>query len=146
MFEGLKSQGRRVIIHTVIVGGPEFPDTLNSFVDAAQSVPDKQVVVWINPLRGPVKHDGKSFEQMGVLTTHSDKVLGIVNLPQADEATLADLQKMALNLETLTTMESCTSLEFFSKHRLAVHREQLFDQMGGVWEAIGGQPSQSQAE
>ena len=142
VFSLLKAQGRRVIVHSVIVGGPELPDTLTSFGDVASNVPEMQVIVWINPIRGAVVMNQKTFRDMNVFENNQDKVLGIINLPEADEATLSDLHLMALKRSTLTTADSCDDLDFIAKHRLAVHRDELFDQVGSVWEAIGGKPSQ----
>lgn len=138
MFSLLKAQGRRVIVHSVIVAGPEMPDTINSFVDVAKELPEEQIILWINPIRGAVVHNGKGFLDMGVFREHANKVLGVVNLPEPDEATLADLHAMGVKLQTLSTVENCDQLEFFSKHRLSIHRESLFAQIDTVWEAIGG--------
>jgi len=138
MFALLKKQGRRVIIHSVIVGGPEMPDTMKSFQDVASVVPDRQVIVWLNPIRGSVAMAGKSFVEMSLYSDNVDKVLGVIQLPEADEATLGDLHTMGLKLYTLSTVDECDDLEFFSKHRLTIYREELFGQIGDTWEVLVG--------
>jgi|GEM_PF-638221 len=141
MFALLKAQGRRVIIHSVVVGGPEMPDTLKSFLDVVSVVPDRQVIVWLNPVRGAIADGGKRFLEMSLYVANQEKVLGVIDLPEADEATLGDLHTMTLNLHTLSTVNECEELEFFSKHRVSIHRELLFSQIGDTWEVLVGDAS-----
>ena len=134
----LKAQKRRVIIHSVLVGGPEMPDTISSFADMAKAVPGKQIIVWLNPVRGEIAMAGKTFEQMSVYANNLDKVLAVVDLPAADESTLKDLHQLALKNETLSTLEDDAEFDFIAKHRLTVHRGEIYDAMGSVWGALGG--------
>lgn len=129
----LSAQKRRVLIHSVIVGGPEMPDTVSSFNDMAGSVTGKQIIVWINPVRGPVRVGGKDFEQMSVYQSNVSKVLAVVELPGADEATMSDLHQLALNQGTLLTIEETEDLDFIAKHRLGVHKDELFEHIAPLW-------------
>lgn len=133
LVELLAMQNRRVVIHSVIVGGPELPDTIESFTQMSDAVPGKQIVVWLNPIRGPVAMGGKAFEDMAVLQQHSGKVVGIVALPSVDEVTLHDLQQLALHRGTLTTLENAKGIDFISRHRLSAHRDELFAQLAPMW-------------
>jgi len=140
MIPALKSQGRRVVIHSVVIAGPELPDVLNSFSEVAKSIDEPAIIVWLNPLRGAIHSSGKEFLEFSVYTSHRSKVLAVISLPGADDATLRDLDALALSRHTLLTVDQCESLQFFSKHRLAVHRDEVFSPIGAAWEAIHGKP------
>lgn len=79
--------------------------------------------------------------EMSLYVANQEKVLGVIDLPEADEATLGDLHTMTLNLHTLSTVNECEELEFFSKHRVSIHRELLFSQIGDTWEVLVGDAS-----
>ncbi len=132
----LAAQKRRVLIHSVIVGGPEMPDTVSNFNDMAASVQGKQVIVWVNPLRGPVRSGGKDFHEMSVFENNTSKVLGLVELALPDEATMADLHQLALHGGTLLTANDVEELDFITKHRLGVHKDELFDNIAPLWREL----------
>jgi len=124
-----------------------MPDTLNSFSDMAKAVPGKQIVVWLNPLRGDVAMSGKTFGEMSVYASNADKVMGVVDLHAADESTIADLHQLALKKETLSSLDDLESFDFIAKHRLTVHRGELFEAMGSIWGlSVGTQTDRSDGQ
>ena len=137
----LAAQGRRVIIHSVIVGGPELPDTLNSFKCMCETVTGEQIVVWLNPVRGKILYGGKTFMELSVYEENESKVLAVVEMPPADEATMEELQQLTLKKQTLLTVEDAEDVDFISRHRLLLYRSELFDNIGDLWGKINGNPS-----
>jgi hypothetical protein len=138
--------GFRVIVHSVITGGAEAANTLTSLVDMAKAVPGRQIVVWLNPLHGEVKIDGKKFEEWKVYEQYKSKFAAVVELPLEDDAVKADLKTLGQKNGLLLDADKVEGLPFFSKHRLKVYREKVFSQIEPVWGAISGQQQQQQPQ
>jgi len=139
VLELLRDEGVRVVVHCVLVGGVELPDTLSSFSQVAKKVSGRDVIVWLNPLRGPVTANGKSFSEMKAFEDHKAKILAIVALPTPDDAVMTELRSLGLMRKTLLGVDSVDELDFLSKHRLKRHRDQIFKSIGDVWGDINGQ-------
>ena len=136
MLEGLKAEGRQVILHCVIVGGPELPDVLNGFNEVANLANDRQIVVWLNSLRGPIQSGDKTFVDMNVFQKNEAKVIQVVNIPQADEATLEDLYTVGSKRMTLLDADRSAEFPFFARYRLAAYRDQVFQQLDVLWKEL----------
>jgi ribosomal protein S13 len=135
---GIEAEGFRLVIHTVIVGGPEMADVLAGLKEIGSRTEGRQIVVWLNPIRGKIERKGKVFADFEVYKAVKDKVLAIVPMNDADEATLKDLHKLAQDKHTLLTVDSVDEYQFFTKRRLTTYRNELFEQLDGVWSAING--------
>lgn len=124
------AQGKQVIIHTIITGGPALKDTLNGFAHLAKQMPeDAQFMVWLNEYFGEVEKDGKTFEEMKVYTQNKGQVAGIIRIPQWTRDTYGqDIAKM-MDLR-LTFDEAIASEDFrlMSKQRLTLAQRELFEQ------------------
>jgi hypothetical protein len=122
--------GKQVILHTVITGGPALKDTLNGFAHLAKQMPEEaQFMVWLNEYFGEVEKDGKTFEEMKVYTQNKSQVAGIIRIPQWTQDTYGqDISKM-MDLR-LTFDEAIHSENFrlMSKQRLTLVQRELYDQ------------------
>ena len=126
----LNEMGRRVFVHCVVSGGEMLSDSLLGFDTLASSTPDRNMVVWINEYFGPVKRDGKSFDQMNVFQKHADKVLGAIGIPQRSPDTFG--ASLLLMRERKLTFEEATRSEQFmlaQKSRLQIVQRDLYEQL-----------------
>lgn len=124
----LQEQGRRVILHTVLVGGQAMDDTLAG-LQALLIGTRAQVVVWENEFFGPVERNGRRFIDSAIYTEHRDRIEGIVTLRRRNADTFGrDIA--ALTADALTFVEALASPDFgpMPKHRLKQ-----------IWTDIAGQ-------
>ncbi|MGB8932395.1 MAG: conjugal transfer protein TraL [Anaeromyxobacteraceae bacterium] len=125
------STGRDVVLHSVITGGYGLLDTVAGFDLLAQRMPaESQMVVWLNEFFGPIKSDGKTFEQMKVYETHRDRITAIFSVPEHTPATFGRDLKMLLD-RRMTFAEAKASNEFglITKQRIAMMERQFLDQI-----------------
>jgi hypothetical protein len=138
ILQGIEAEGFRLIVHAVVVGGPEMADVLSGFSEMAEQTTSRNVVVWLNPVRGPIRRDGKNFEHFAAYRSAEEKVLAVVSMNDADEATVRDLHRLAQDNETLLTLDKSEVYPFFMKRRLQTYRNELFEQLDRVWSLING--------
>src|SRR5437879_9091226 len=76
----LLGRGKRVFVHSVITGGQSLNDTLDGFEQLAETIREKNIVVWLNEYFGSVLPDGQPFREMAVCKKHANKVHGSVRI------------------------------------------------------------------
>lgn len=87
LIQMLYEAGHRVIIHTSIVGGQNFIDTVNGFDALANQFPSQaEFVIWLNPFWGQVIYDNKNFDDLKTYKTHKARISAIINIPELDAA------------------------------------------------------------
>ena len=91
----LRQKGKRVFIHSVITGGQSLNDTLSGFEALAETMREKNIVVWLNEYFGPVSQDGAAFADMPVCKKHANKLYGSVAIPRRTADTFGrDMEEM----------------------------------------------------
>jgi hypothetical protein len=128
----IRSAGKRVAVHVIIVGGGRtLRETLSDFDDlAAQLPPEVDIIVWLNEHFGEIRQDGKAFREMQVYQEHQARVSGLVLLPQRTASTFgADVKEMMQ--KHLTFEEAVASPEFslMSKQRLKIIQRDVYGQL-----------------
>ena len=134
----LQSAGRRVYIHMPISAGEMLSDTLLGFKTVAATATERNIVAWINEYFGRVEREGKTFDQMQVYIDNQDKVLAAVGIPERTRDTFGT--SVRLMREAKLTFEEAigspqdgfaqrAGLTFMDRHRLAMVRQDLFDQL-----------------
>lgn len=114
----LAEHGRRVIFHTVLVGGQAMDDTLTG-LQALLASSNAPIVVWINEFFGPVERDGRGFTDSAIYRDNRDRIHGIVTLRRRNPDTYGrDIA--AMSQDALTYAEALTSDKFgpMPRHRL----------------------------
>jgi hypothetical protein len=131
--ELIESAGKRMVIHTVIVGGGNTLDTAKGLeailVNFPQSV---QVVVWINDYFGAVE-EGGSFATWPIYDRYRDRIAGVVHLKQQS-------QQFGLNIgqmleRKLTFAEALADTAAFMtvpRQRLTMYRRAIWEQLAAV--------------
>ncbi len=129
----ITDSGKEVVAHTVIVGKSNLMDTLTSFAEMAEQLPEQvRIVVWLNEFFGKIEVDGKPFEEMNVYLNNEERIQGIVCLPSRSQMFNEDIEKM-ITLR-LTFDEVRQSPEFYIMNKSRVYRVQqdIYRQLGEV--------------
>jgi hypothetical protein len=129
----LREHRRRVVVHTVITGGQALLDTLNGFNELAQTVSDRNIVVWVNEYFGRVEADGKKFSEMAAYRENAEKVCGAVIFQKRNQDTFGrDLEEMIAAKLTFQEAICAAKLPIMSKQRLKLIQRDLFDQLARI--------------
>jgi hypothetical protein len=128
----LKSQGRRVIVHTIVAGGGALLETMSGLKALADTTPERNLVVWINEHDDVAEVDGIPVEKMAAYRESAPKIVGRVLVPMPDMTYGVDLKQMIR--ERLTFGEAVSSPEFgiVQRMRLNAFREELWAQLDAV--------------
>ncbi len=124
--------GHKLVLHTPIVGGQSFLDTIAGFATIAKTFPDSaSIVVWLNPYHGPIEIEGKTFEHMKAYKDLKDRVAAIVTLPDLKRETFgADIRDMLADRKTFEAAIADESLPLMQRHRLGRVRDAAFAELG----------------
>ncbi|SDR49079.1 hypothetical protein [Pseudovibrio sp. Tun.PSC04-5.I4] len=96
VLELLKDQGCEVVIHSVVKGGQEVLETINSLASIIEGFPDLPVVVWKNEFTNPVAYDGKAFEASPFYQKYKDRFRAVITLPEWQKDTYGEDLKAVL--------------------------------------------------
>lgn len=132
MFDLLESTGRRVVVHTPLVGGQAIDETIRGLQTILEFF-TVQIVVWVNEFFGPVRKDGVSFPATSLYNESKARFMGIVYLEELTADTsgqdIGDMTRQYLTFE-----EALVSPQFFfaNRHRLKIVRKAIFDQLTNI--------------
>lgn len=126
----LEGAGHSVYLHTVITGGQALNDTSEGFLKLASSLPDGQLVVWLNEYFGRIEFPTSKgilrFDQTPFYVRVKDRIHALITLPEVRKETVGeDVKKMAV--ARLTFAEAITSERFGVVERTRLKR---------TWEAL----------
>lgn len=125
----LQDAGKRVLVHTVLVGGQAFDDTLAG-LSALLEATDAPLVVWLNEFFGAVERDGRGFADSALYSQHKDRIHGIVTLRRRHAGTYgADLAEVSSAYLTLEQAISDPQRSAMSAHRLRQIRDDVMGQL-----------------
>jgi len=79
LIEFLRESGKEIVVHAPLVGGLGMDETLRGLDTILKNVP-AQIVVWENPMYGPVVKNGKTFDHSRLYLDHAHRYRGIVKL------------------------------------------------------------------
>jgi hypothetical protein len=129
VFSFLVASGRRVIIHSPVVGGVAMTETVGG-LKAILQMSDCPVVVWENEYFGPVEMNGKRFVQTAGYEQFKDRVLGLVLLEKKNHKT-AEADFRTMHARRLTWDEAINDGGFMTmqRNRLTIMRREIADQL-----------------
>jgi len=132
VFSFLVESGRRVVIHSPLVGGVAMSETVNG-LQAILKMSDCPVVIWENEYFGPVQMNGKRFVQTSGYEQFKDRVLGLVKLEKKNVKT-AEADLRAMHARRLTWDEAINDEAFMSmqRNRLTIMRRDIEDQLAKI--------------
>jgi hypothetical protein len=133
--EVIADAGKKVVVHSVIVGGAPLLDTLHGFATLVESLPESaDLVVWLNEFQGPVvSTDGKPFEQMKVYQENQHRISAVVRLAEEKDRMFRNTLR-ALTERRLLFLEGVKHAEFdlMAKQRVAQMAKRIFPQLETV--------------
>ena len=130
----IADSGKQVVAHTVIVGKSNLLDTLTSFAELAEQMPEQvQIVVWLNEFFGEIEVDGTPFEEMNVYLENKHRIHGIVLLPKQNPATFgADIEKMLTARLTFDEVRQSPDFYIMNKSRIFRVQQDIYRQLKAV--------------
>ena len=134
----IADSGKQVVAHTVIVGESNLLDTLTSFAELVEQMPEEvQIIVWLNEFFNKsadgIRLDGVPFEEMGVYLDNESRVHGIVCLPKRNPATFgADIEKMLTARLTFDEVRQSPHFHTMNRSRLFRVQEEIYHQLKDV--------------
>jgi hypothetical protein len=130
----IAESGKQVVAHTVIVGESNLIDTLTSFAELAEQMPEQvQIIVWLNEFFGKIEILGTPFEELGVYLDNQSRVHGIVCLPKRNPATFgADIEKMLTARLTFDEVRQSPDFYIMNKSRIFRVQQDIYGQLKAV--------------
>jgi hypothetical protein len=131
--ELIEAAGKRVVIHTVIVGGGNTLDTAKGLEAILESFPPSvKVVVWLNDYFGPVEQ-GTSFTDWPIYDRYRDRISGIVHLPvQSQQFGLNISQMLSRKLTFAEALADTATFMTVPRQRLTMFRRSIWEQLAAV--------------
>lgn len=130
MFDLLESTGRRVVVHTPLVGGQAMDETIRGLQTILEFF-HTPVLVWVNEYFGPVQKDGVGFKETSLYTDAKSRFFGIVFLQELTADT-AGQDVGDMTRQYLTFDEALAQFHFANRHRLTNVRKAIFDQLAAI--------------
>ena len=130
--ELIEAAGKRMVIHTVIVGGGNTIDTAKGLEAILTSFPSSvKVVVWINEYFGIVS-EGGSFEDWAIYDRYRDRIAGVVHLKQQSQQFGLNIGQMLERKLTFGQALSDPAFMTVPRQRLTMFRRAIWDQLAAV--------------
>lgn len=129
MFELLESTGRRVVVHTPLVGGQAMDETIRGLQTILEFF-KTPVLVWVNDYFGPVQKDGVGFKETSLYKDAKSRLFGVAFLQELTADTSGqDVGDMTRQYLTFDEALSSPQFYFANRHRLTMVRQAIFDQL-----------------
>ena len=134
----LEEHDRRLVLHTVVVGGQAALDTLRGMVALlGQFPPGVPVIVWVNEYNGRFDADGLSFEETRAYQGNAGRIAGVVHLAPLDPLTHGrDVETMLARQVVFADAIASPEFKIVAKSRLSQVRRAVFEQLDAVMGAI----------
>jgi hypothetical protein len=132
MLDLLESTGRRVVLHTPLVGGQAIDETIRGLQTILEffSAP---VVVWVNEYFGKVQKDGVSLKETSLYKDAQKRFLGVVFLQELNPDTSGhDVGNMTKKYLTFDEVLSSPDTDLATRHRLGIVRKNIFEQLNAM--------------
>jgi hypothetical protein len=132
MVDLLESTGRRVVIHTPLVGGQAIDETIRGLQTILEFF-SALVVVWVNEYFGKVQKDGIGFKDSSLYKDAEKRLLGVVFLQELTADTSGqDVANMAKKYLTFDEVLNSPETDLTTRHRLGLVRKNIFNQLGMI--------------
>ena len=128
----LIGQGKPVVVHSVIAGGPQFMDTVRALESVLQAFPPEvDVIVWLNEKDGQIGNGSdRSFEDTQIYSQHRDRIRSVVKLAQLNPMTFGrNLSDMLSRRMTFAEADESSEFRMVARQRLRQVKRPIWDQM-----------------
>lgn len=133
--EAMQQAGKSLVVHTIVAGGIELPQTVRGFNSVAEQFPETMpIVLWLNEFHGRIAGvNGTPFEETPVYQRHGHRVVKVIRLPQLDRQFQKSIAVMQTeNLTFAEALRPGSELTIMDRQRLTQIRRTTFDQLEGV--------------
>jgi hypothetical protein len=113
--------GKRVVVHTILTGGPAMLDTGKALAAVVEQFPSTvELVVWLNEFFGPVVTEaGEGFEQTPLYQQIRSRIAGLVRLERLNPDTFGrNLQAMLARQLTFAEADQSPDFRIVARQRL----------------------------
>lgn len=130
VFALLQELGHRVVVQTVIAGGPDADETVKGTMALLAST-EVPLILWLNEHFGPLEINGQSIAEASFLQQSQERILGTVLLPARTKATFGkDIEEMLR--ERLTFAEAIERFDLMPRTRIKRIRDELWAQLDAL--------------
>lgn len=133
----LADSGKNVFIHTIIVGGQAFADTLQGYENILKMVKgtSAKVVVWINEFQGVPSVKGTPLIDTGIFEKAGDHLAGVVRIANRNsDAFDTDLKRLTEKSLTLKEIENDDDFKIMSRSRLNRVFNDVYKQLDAIFD------------
>lgn len=129
----IAEEGRQLVIHTVITGGPSMLDTMKGLESLLTDFPNAiRMVVWLNDFFGPIVNaNGKPFEELPAYIESKSKIYALVRLPAVSDEVSADVREMVGKRQSFDQALARDNVAL-----LRVQKSRLFKFKQSIWPSI----------
>lgn len=128
----LLSAGKKVYIHSVLIGGLGLDETFNMLATILAALP-APLVVWENELFGPVIKGDVTFFDTATYNDNKSRIVGCVQLRARDKDTFGkDMHVMSSNRLTFDEVKESPLFRLMAKQRMATVRRDIETQLEAV--------------
>ncbi|MCW3476244.1 nucleotide-binding protein [Limobrevibacterium gyesilva] len=113
--------GKRVVVHTILTGGPAMLDTGKALAAVMEQFPPSvELVVWLNEFFGPIVTDaGEGFERTPLYQQNRARISGLVHLEQLNPDTFGrNLRDMLSRQITFAEADQSPEFRIVARQRL----------------------------
>jgi GTPase SAR1 family protein len=130
VFALLADLGHRVVVQTVIAGGPDAEETIKGTMALLEAT-DVPLILWLNEHLGPLEIHGQPIAQAAFLHAAGDRILGTVLLPARTKATFGkDTEEMLR--QRLTFAQAIAQFDLMPRTRIRRVRDELWAQLDAL--------------
>jgi len=129
MFDLIESTGRRVVVHTPLVGGQAIDETIRGLQTILEFF-KTPVLVWVNEYFGQVRKDGVGFKDSALYRESKSRLFGVVHLQELTADTSGrDVGEMTRHYLTFNEALSSPMFHFANRHRLTSVKNGIYAQL-----------------
>jgi hypothetical protein len=130
VFTLLQELGHRVVVQTVIAGGPDAEETVKGTMALLAST-EVPLILWLNEHLGPLELQGRPIADASFLHEARGRILGTVLLPARTKATFGkDTEEMLR--QRLTFAEAIAAFDLMPRTRIKRIRDELWAQLDAL--------------
>ena len=127
--------GKRVVVHTILTGGPAMLDTAKALEAVIEQFPASvELIVWLNEFFGPiVTNTGEDFERTPLYERNRTRITGLVRLERLNPDTFGrNLRDMLARQMTFGEADQSSEFRIVARQRLRQVWRPIRDQIALV--------------
>ena len=131
----IADRGKRVVVHTILTGGPAMLDTAKALEAVIEQFPATvELIVWLNEFFGPiVTNTGEDFERTPLYERNRTRITGLVRLERLNPDTFGrNLRDVLARQMTFGEADQSSEFRIVARQRLRQVWRPIRDQIALV--------------